>query len=87
MLTGTAIINAKSKEKPCKLADEKGLYLIVPKLRVTAIKLSRHTGKDAGQIGRIADLHGFAARRVRDKDVPNASRPWRVTGWLCPCLI
>jgi len=28
----------------------------------------------AGQIGRTADLHGFAARRVRDKDVPNASR-------------
>jgi len=28
---------------------------------------------DAGQIGRIADLHGFAARRGRDTDVPNAS--------------
>ena len=28
----------------------------------------------AGQIGRIADLHGFAARRVRDRDVPHASR-------------
>ena len=28
----------------------------------------------SGQIGRTADLHGSAARRVRDKDVPNASR-------------
>ena len=28
----------------------------------------------AGQIGRTADLHGFAARRVRDMHVPNASR-------------
>ena len=27
----------------------------------------------AGQIGRIADFHGSAARRVRDRDVPNAS--------------
>ncbi|PZN77547.1 MAG: hypothetical protein DM484_14775 [Candidatus Methylumidiphilus alinenensis] len=26
----------------------------------------------AGQIGRIADLHGSAAQRVRDMDVPNA---------------
>ncbi len=33
---------------------------------------------DAGQIGRIADLHGFAARRVRDTDVPYASS---VQGW------
>ncbi len=29
MLTDTAIKNAKPKEKPCKLADEKGLYLEV----------------------------------------------------------
>jgi len=28
----------------------------------------------AGQIGRTADLHGSAARRVRDMEVPNASR-------------
>ena len=33
---------------------------------------------DAGQIGGIADLHGFAARRVQDKDVLYASS---VQGW------
>ena len=30
---------------------------------------------NAGQIGRTADLHGFAARRVRDMDVSHASSP------------
>ena len=40
--------------------------------------VARHSGRDAGQIGRTADLHGFAARRVRDMDVPYASS---VQGW------
>ena len=35
--------------------------------------ITRHTGRDAGQIGRTADLHGFAARRVWGMDAPNAS--------------
>jgi|GEM_PF-6204978 len=35
--------------------------------------VARHSGRDAGQIGRTADLHGFAARRVRDMDVSHAS--------------
>ena len=39
---------------------------------ITMIEV-RHTGMDAGQIGRTADLHGFAARRVPDMDVPYAS--------------
>ena len=39
---------------------------------ITMIEV-RHSGMDAGQIGRTADLHGFAARRVPDMDVPYAS--------------
>ena len=41
----------------------------------------------AGQIGRIADLHGSAARRVRDKDVPNASRATDGNLSVHKCLI
>ena len=51
------------------------------------VKKHRHSGMDAGQIGRIAGLHGNAARRARDKDVPSASI---VQGWQamthCVCL-
>ena len=42
---------------------------------------------DAGQIGRTADLHGSAARRVRDKDVPNAPSAMDGNSSLCRCLI
>jgi len=40
----------------------------------------------AGQIGRTADLHGIAARRVRDMDVSHASSPQggETVGWKLP---
>lgn len=38
MLSATAINNAKSKDKPYKLADEKGLYLFI---QTTGSKLWR----------------------------------------------
>ncbi len=43
---------------------------------------------DAGQIGGIADLHGFAARRVQDKDVLYASsvQGWQATGYGKPIV-
>lgn len=31
-LTDTAILNTKPAEKPFKLTDERGLYLLLPKL-------------------------------------------------------
>ena len=48
------------------------LLLLVTRLCLIAIKLNRHTGKDAGQIGRTADLHNSIVRRVRYRYVLNA---------------
>ena len=64
--------------------------LLVPQIHISSLYTSvgaRHSGRDAGQIGRTTDLHGSAARRVRDMDVPYASsvQGWQKVGYnRCP---
>ena len=48
--------------------------------------VARHSGRDAGQIGRTADLHGLSARKVKDTDVPHASSHKDVKLWTAKSL-
>ena len=69
MLTVTAINQAKPKDKPYKLSDEKGLYLLV---QSTGGKLWRFDYRFIGKrktlaIGAYPDLSLVEARNVREK--------------------
>jgi integrase len=69
MLSVTAINNAKSKEKPYKIADEKGLYLLV---QASGSKLWRLDYRFAGKrktlaLGSYPDVSLVNARNNRDE--------------------
>ncbi len=68
MLSATAINNAKSKDKPYKLADEKGLYLLI---QPTGSKLWRFDYRFGGSrktlaLGKFPDVSLADARTKRD---------------------
>lgn len=68
MLSVTAINNAKSKDKPYKLADEKGLYLLI---QATGSKLWRFDYRFEGTrktlaLGKFPDVSLADARSKRD---------------------
>ena len=86
-LTDTAVRNAKPKEKPYKLGDSGGLYLIV---RPNGSKLWRYKYRLGGKansrgLGKYADVSLKEARRRRDEcrqDVANGVDPmgrWKAT--------
>ena len=86
-LTDTAVRNAKPKEKPYKLGDSGGLYVIV---RPNGSKLWRYKYRLGGKansrgLGKYPDVGLKEARRRRDEcrqDVANGVNPrgrWKAT--------
>ena len=86
-LTDTAVRNAKPKEKPYKLGDSGGLYVIV---RPNGSKLWRYKYRLGGKansrgLGKYPDVSLKEARRRRDEcrqDVANGVNPrgrWKAT--------